>query len=307
MLKRCSVIGGSYGLGAGIRAAKDGPRALRDAGLIERLKALGVSVVDLGDQAEPSGSGSPGDPKLKNLEALLEFSAQFGPRCEAAWLSSDFLLVLGGDHSISISSIAYAARAVKAIYGENAELGVLWVDAHGDVHTRETTPSGNIHGMALSALLGFGDSRLCGIGGGDLVPKIKPDNVAYIGVRDLEVEEREFIRRERIACFTMKEVDLLGIGEVCRRAYERVSRNTVAFIVSLDLDACDPEVTPAVGTGVRGGLTWREVQLIVEMAAENTKFRSLELIEYAPERDVSGRTGELGISLAESGLGKVIL
>jgi arginase len=307
MLKRCSVISGSYGLSAGIRGPKDGPKALRDAGLIRRLQALGIRVVDLGDEAESSGSRSLGDPKLKNLDALLDFSARFGPRCEAAWLSGDFLLVLGGDHSISISSIGHAARAVRAIYGEGAELGVLWVDAHGDVHTPETTPSGNIHGMALSALLGFGDSRLCSIGGAELVPKIKPENVAYIGVRDLEIEERKFIKRERIACFTMKEVDLLGIGEVCRRAYARVSRNTAAFVVSLDFDSCDPDLAPAVGTGVRGGLTWREVQLIVEMAAEESKFRSLELIEYAPERDVSGRTGELGISLAESGLGKVII
>lgn len=307
MLKRCSIISGSFGLCAGLRGARDGPQALRAAGLIRRLEALGVRVLDLGDEAEPGLSGPVGDLKLKNLEPLLDFSARFGARCEAAWLSRDFLLVLGGDHSISISSIAHAARAVKSIYGEKAEVGVLWVDAHGDVHTPQTTPSGNIHGMALAALLGFGDSRLCSLGGSDLVPKIKPENVAYIGVRDLEVEEREFIKRQQISCFTMKEVDLLGIGEVCRRAYERVSRDTAAFIVSLDLDSCDPELAPAVGTSVRGGLTWREVQLIVEMAAESSKFMSLELIEYAPERDADGRTAELAISLAESGVGKVIL
>jgi len=304
-MKRCTIISGSYGLGAGIREPAHGPKALRDAGIIERLRALGVVVTDAGDEPEPSASGPGNDSKLRYIEQALQFSARFGPRVESVWASDEFALILGGDHSISLSSIAYASRAIKAQHGPNAELGVLWVDAHGDLNTPQTTPSGNIHGMSLACLLGYGDPRLCGVGGPGA--KIKPENIAAIGTRDLDPGERQFIKDNKLACFTMKEVDFYGIGEVCTRAFDIVSRNTAAFIVSFDFDSCDPSFAPAVGTSVRAGLTWREVQLIMELAAERPNFRSLELIEYAPERDIEGKTAELGISLAESALGKSIL
>lgn len=305
-MAKISLISGSYGLGAGIRDAALGPRALRQAGLIKRLEALGNSLTDVGDEPEPAVVAETGnDPKLRHLEQVLEFSARFGPRVGDLWAHDDFVLVLGGDHSISISSIAYAARAVKAKFGPQAELGVLWVDAHGDANTPETSPSGNIHGMSLAVLLGYGDPRLCAIGG--VGPKIKAENVAYIGVRDLDPGDRSLIKRDNIACFTMKEIDRLGIGTVCQRAFDIVSNNTAAFVVSFDFDSCDPSFAPAVGTSVRGGLTWREAHLIMELAAERSNFRCLELIEYAPARDVEGNTAELGIALAESALGKSIL
>lgn len=304
-MKRCTILSGSYGLGAGIRDAAFGPRALRAAGLVDRLQALGVVVTDAGDEPEPVAAGAGSNPQLRHIDQALQFSARFGPRVEECWMRNDFVLILGGDHSISISSIAYAARAVKAINGPEAELGVLWVDAHGDVNTPATTPSGNIHGMSLASLLGYGDKRLCSLGG--QAATIKPENVAFIGVRDLDPGERHFIRDHQLACFTMKEIDLYGIGEVCTRALERVSNNTAAFLISFDFDSCDPSFAPAVGTSVRAGLTWREAHLIMELAAERPNFRSLELIEYAPHRDVEGKTAELGISLAESALGKVIL
>lgn len=304
-MKRCTILSGSYGLGAGIRDAGFGPRALRNAGLIERLRALGVSVTDAGDEPEPMTTGPGNDPKLRYIDQALQFSARFGPRVEELWTRDDFALILGGDHSISISSIAYATHAVKKKCGPDAELGVLWVDAHGDVNTPDTTPSGNIHGMSLASLLGYGDRRLQHIGG--IAPKIKPEHVAYIGVRDLDLGERHFIKDKKLACFTMREVDYYGIGEVCRRAFEVVANNTAAFLISFDFDSCDPSFAPAVGTSVRAGLTWREAHLIMELAAERPNFHSLELIEYAPDRDVEGKTAELGISLAESALGKSIL
>ena len=298
-------MSGSYGLGAGIRDPAHGPKALRDAGITERLRALGVVVTDAGDELEPPADSPGDDPKLHYVDQALEFSARFGPRVESVWANGEFALILGGDHSISLSSIAYASRAIKAQHGPSAELGVLWVDAHGDLNTPQTTPSGNIHGMSLACLLGYGDPRLCAVGGPGV--KIKPAHVASIGARDLDPGDRELIKKLGLACFTMKDVDYYGIGEVCRRAFDIVSNNTAAFIVSFDFDSCDPSFAPAVGTSVRAGLTWREVQLIMELAAERPNFRSLELIEYAPERDIEGKTAELGISLAESALGKVIL
>lgn len=304
-MKTCTILSGSYGLGAGIRDAAYGPRALRAAGLVKRIQALGISVTDVGDEPEPTVNKPDGDSKLRHLSQALDFSSRFGPRVEEVWLRDDFILILGGDHSISISSIAHAARATRTKFGPNAELGVLWVDAHGDVNTPETTPSGNIHGMSLASLLGYGDERLCSIGGAG--PKIRPENVAFLGVRDLDPGERAFIKHHNLACFTMKEIDYLGIGEVCKRAFDTVSRNTAAFIISFDFDSCDPSFAPAVGTSVRAGLTWREAHLIMELAAERPNFRGLELIEYAPNHDIESKTAELGISLAESALGKSIL
>lgn len=304
-MKRCTILSGSYGLGAGIPDAAHGPRALREAGLIDRLRALGVSVTDAGDEPEPAAASAGTNPKLRHLDQALQFSARFGPRVEEVWLRDDFILILGGDHSISISSIAHASRAVRSKFGPDAELGVLWVDAHGDVNTPETTPSGNIHGMSLASLLGYGDQRLCSIGGPG--PKIKPENVALLAVRDLDPGERTFIKQHNLACFTMKEIDLYGIGEVCNRAFNTVAKNTAAFVISFDFDSCDPSFAPAVSTSVRAGLTWREAHLIMEMAAERPNFRGLELIEYAPDLDIEGKTAELGIALTESALGKVIL
>jgi arginase len=304
-MKTCTILSGSYGLGAGIRDAAYGPRALRASGLVKRIQALGISVTDVGDEPEPHVERPEGDSKLRHLAQALDFSSRFGPRVEEVWLRDDFILILGGDHSISISSIAHAARAIRTKYGPKAELGVLWVDAHGDVNTPETTPSGNIHGMSLASLLGYGDQRLCSIGGAG--PKIRPENVAFLGVRDLDPGERSFIKHHNLACFTMKQIDYLGIGEACKRAFDTVAKNTAAFIISFDFDSCDPSFAPAVGTSVRAGLTWREAHLIMELAAERPNFRGLELIEYAPERDIQGKTAELGISLAESALGKSIL
>lgn len=304
-MKRCTILSGSYGLGAGIRDAAHGPRALREAGLLDRIQALGISVTDAGDEPEPAATSAGANPKLRHLDQALQFSARFGPRVEEVWLRDDFILILGGDHSISISSIAHASRAVRSKFGPDAELGVLWVDAHGDVNTPETTPSGNIHGMSLASLLGYGDQRLCAIRGSG--PKIKPENVALLGVRDLDPGERTFIKQHNLACFTMKEIDYHGIGEVCNRAFNAVASNTAAFLISFDFDSCDPSFAPAVSTSVRAGLTWREAHLIMELAAERPNFRGLELIEYAPDLDIEGKTAELGIALTESALGKVIL
>lgn len=304
-MRRCTILSGSYGLGAGIREAAHGPRALRQAGLVERLQALGVLVTDAGDEPEPPASDPGVDPRLRYLNEALQFSARFGPRVEQVWLRDEFILILGGDHSLSVSSIAYAVRAIRQRYGQDAELGVLWVDAHGDVNTPQTTPSGNIHGMSLASLLGYGDPRLCAVGGDGA--KIKAENVAFIGVRDLDPGERIFIKQHKLSCFTMKEIDSHGLGEVCRKALDTVANKTAAFIISFDFDSCDPSFVPAVGTSVRGGLTWREAHLIMELAAERNNFRGLELIEYAPERDVNGITAEVGIALAESALGKAIL
>jgi arginase len=305
-MRKFMVISGSYGLGAGIRHPSRGPQVLRDMGLIERLQSLGCEVLDGGDELEPSAASGPGpDAKLRYLDQLLEFSARFGKRIDSAWSGGYTPIILGGDHSISITSFSHASRAIKLKHGQDAELGLLWIDAHGDLNTPETTPSGNIHGMSVATLLGHGDPRLCSIAGEG--PKLRAENLAFIGARLLDPGEKDFIKRHQISCYTMKDIDYLGIGEVCRRAFDKVSRNTKGFIVSFDLDSCDPSFAPAVGTPVRAGLTFREAHLIMEIAAEHSKFAGVELIEYAPARDIQGMTSELGIALLESAAGKSIL
>jgi arginase len=304
-MKKYMLVSGSYGLGAGIKDPSRGPQMLRDMGLIERLQGLGVDVIDGGDELEPKASSAGNNPRLKYLEPLLDFSARFGPRVAQAWESGRLPIVLGGDHSISITSFSYSLKAFRALRGKDATLGLLWVDAHGDVNTPETSPSGNIHGMAVASLLGFGDPRLCEIGGQG--PKLSTEHLALLGTRLLDPGEQEFIRSKSISCFTMKDIDLHGIGEVCRRAFEKVSAHTDGFILSFDLDSCDPSFAPAVGTPVRAGLTSREAFLIMELAAENPKCMGIEMIEYAPARDIQGITSELAISLIESAVGKVIV
>jgi arginase len=304
-MRKLIVVSGSYGLGAGIRNPSRGPQVLRDAGLIERLRALGSEVIDGGDEAEPTANDPGPNPKLRYIDQLLDFSARFGNRITAAWKDNYFPIILGGDHSISITSFSYTVKAFREKYGPETELGLLWIDAHGDLNTTETTPSGNIHGMSVAALLGYGDPRLCSIAGDH--SKLKKENLAFIGTRLLDPGEQQFIKQNRIHCYTMKEIDYHGIGEVCRRAFDQISRETKGFIVSFDLDACDPVFAPAVGTPVRAGLTSREAHLIMELASEHEKFIGVELIEYAPARDNQGITSELSITLLESAAGKSIL
>jgi arginase len=202
-------------------------------------------------------------------------------------------------------TISVAAEVLKERHGPDAELGVLWVDAHGDVNTAQTTPSGNLHGMPGAVLLGHGEPSLVNLCG--FAPKVKPRNHVLMGVRDLDGGEKDFIRAHGLSAFTMKDIDLWGIGEIARRAFAQVTRHTQGFVVSFDVDVCDPNLAPAVGTPVRGGFTFREAHLVMELAAEYESLLSVEVVEFNPEFDDRSLTCELAISLLESALGKSIL
>ncbi len=299
------VIGASFDLGAESQQGALAPKVLREHGLIPRLQALGVSVSDGGDVTCPNQGAVVLNSRLKYLPELLTFQAAFSERIRGCYRAGRLPLVIGGDHSISLGSIGGAVEALRAAEGPSAELGVLWVDAHGDINTAETTPSGNIHGMVLACLLGFGEPGLVQQFG--FAPKVKPENVVYIGLRDLDPPEKEVIRRLGIKAFTMKDVDLTGIGAVTERALAHLHERTSKFVVSLDLDVCDPVFAPGVGTPVRGGLTFRETHLILELVAEQEKHLTTEIVEYNPAFDKDGITAEVAISFFESALGKRIL
>jgi arginase len=302
------IIGAAFGIASRHPGTARAPHVLREAGLLNRLQTRGphgIDVRDCGDVAQPEQVGSPGDPKMRYLNEVLECAEELMAALSSTYDAGRTPIVLGGDHSISIATISVAAQALRTQRGAEARLGVLWVDAHGDIHTRDTTSSGNIHGMSLAHLLGHGDRSLCELGG--FSPKIRPSDLVYIGLRDLEEAEKEVIRSLGILAFSMKEVDQLGIGEVCRRAFHHLAQKTDRFVLSFDLDVCDPNIAPGVGTPVRGGLTFRESHLIMELAAEAPQLMAIELVEYNPDIDSHGTTAELAMALLESAVGKTIL
>ncbi|MFM1847760.1 MAG: arginase [Pseudomonadota bacterium] len=307
-VRHFELIGASFGLGSDNRGTIGAPKVLRSAGVHKRLQRLGVSIDPGTDIAlppdfplEPAGV----DSNLRNLPGMQEFARLMIPAMQGIYARGATPVVLGGDHALSIATISVAAEVLKQRHGADAELGVLWVDAHGDINTPETTPSGNIHGMPGAVLLGQGESSLVNLCG--FSPKVKVENHVLMGVRDLDQGERDFIRSSGLTAFTMKDIDMWGIGEIARRAFAQVTRNTKGFVVSFDVDVCDPNLAPAVGTPVRGGFTFREAHLVMEMAAEHPGLMSVELVEFNPVLDNQSLTCELAISLLESALGKSIL
>jgi arginase len=244
------VIGVPLDLGAGRRGVDMGPSAVRIAGVRERLERLGYRVTDTGDVAVPiPESADPGDPKAHYLPQIAEVATALADRVTAAMRAGAIPLVLGGDHSLSIGSIAGAARWARE---NDADLGLLWFDAHADMNTPETTPSGNIHGMPLAASLGYGDPALTEIAG--FSPKVRWDKTVLIGARDVDRGERALIREAGIRTFTMREIDEDGIVPVLEEALAIVSEGTAGFLVSWDMDFVDPNFAPGVGTAVKGGV-----------------------------------------------------
>ncbi|MDK2854798.1 MAG: arginase [Bacillota bacterium] len=295
---RVEIIGVPQDLGANRRGVDMGPSAIRYAGVRERLESLGYTVRDRGNI--PVALHEPrtrDDERLRYLPEIQATSELLAQAVREVVEAGDLPLVLGGDHSIAIGTLAGVA-AVK-------ECGVLWIDAHGDFNTPETTRSGNIHGMPLAASLGRGDERLVGCGG--FVPKAKEKNVALIGARDLDPEERDALRRSRISVFTMQDIDEMGMKRVMQQAIAAALDGTEGIAVSLDMDALDPLVAPGVGTPVRGGLTYREAHLAMELIAETGALLSLEVVEVNPILDYRNQTAELAVELIASALGKRII
>lgn len=292
------IVGVPMDFGAGRRGVDMGPSAIRYAGLAQELTALGHEVTDHGNVVvPPSETCAEGDPRAKYLKPIVAVVRELAERVAACAARGHVSLTLGGDHSIAMGSVAGAARA--------RTLGLVWLDAHGDFNTAETSPSGNVHGMPLAALCGTGSEKLVTLGGGlGSEPKISPQNVAIVGVRDLDPDERRLLREAGVTVYSMEAVDRYGIGEVVRRAIDIASRGTEGIYVSLDLDVIDPMYAPGVGTPVPGGLTYREAHLAAEMLAETGQVVGLDLVEVNPILDRGNATGALAVELALSVLGK---
>jgi len=297
------LIGVPLDLGGNRRGVDMGPSALRLTGLAERIRALGHDVVDSGDISVPLPElCDVGDPNEKYAGAIAGVCEALCERVHAGLAHGRLPVSLGGDHSLAMGSVAGVARHFKE---REQRLGVIWFDAHGDMNTPASTNSGNVHGMSLAHLLGMGDERLASVGG--FRGKVRPENVSLIGVRDLDAREKMLVAESGVNVFTMKAIDLRGLPLVVEEAIEVASRGTDGVHVSFDIDVVDPSLASGVGTPKKGGLTYREAHLCMEMVADSNQLVSLDLVEVNPILDVRNATAELGSELVLSALGKQIL
>ena len=298
-MRDIAIIGVPLDLGAGRRGVDMGPSAMRYAGLRERIAALGYRVRDLGnlavplaEQIEPPAADEP----LRYLQPIVGVVRDLAQQVRDVISSNTLPIILGGDHSMSIGSVAGAAH--------NRRIGVIWLDAHGDYNTPETTPSGNIHGMGLAVLTGRGHPTLTGLIG--RAPVIRPGDAALVGVRNLDDGERELLRTSGVHVFTMHDIDRRGMAAVMEEAILHVSASTSGFHLSFDLDVLDPHEAPGVGTPVLGGITYREAHLAMELVAASGRLISLDLVEVNPILDTRNMTALLAVEFALSALGKTI-
>ncbi|HWP83104.1 MAG TPA: arginase [Bacteroidota bacterium] len=296
------ILGVPMDLGAGRRGVDMGPSAIRIAGVADKLRSLGHTIFDEGDiLVKPPEQQKVANEKLKYLPAIVRACTLLAGKVEKIVSGGGFPLVLGGDHSIAIGTIAGIAAHCRK---EGKKLGVLWIDAHGDLNTHETTPSGNIHGMPLAVALGLGAIELTSVGGD--FTKLDPKNVVLIATRDLDDGERAHIKKLGVNVFTMEEIDKHGMAVVITKAIRKL-RGVDYLHVSFDLDAVDPSVAPGVGTPVKGGLNYREAHLIMETLNEFGKMTSLEMVEVNPILDNRNQSAEFAVELIQSGFGKKIL
>jgi arginase len=303
-MKTVHVIGVPLDLGAGRRGVDMGPSAMRIAGLGERLAALGHSVVDKGDLIAPNPeTKAPRDEDKKYVREIAKICQRLHQTALASLSAGALPLVLGGDHSLGAGSVAAASRWAADGYGR--PIGLLWIDAHGDMNTPATSPSGNVHGMALAALLGSEPSELAEIGG--FSPKVLPAHTVLVGVRNLDDREKKAVRDSRAHVFTMNDIDRRGLAAVAEEAVRLAGEGTAGIHVSFDMDVCDPSIAPGVGTPVRGGLNYREAHMLMEIVAESGRLTSLDVVEVNPTLDVRNQTAQLGAELVLSALGMKIL
>lgn len=297
------IIGVPIDLGAGRRGVDMGPSAMRIAGIAESIERLDYQVVDAGDLEIPIAEvADVGAQEQRYLEEIATTCDQLATMVRDALDGGRLPLLLGGDHSLSIGSIAGVAMHLRPT---DRTFGLLWIDAHGDINTPETTPTGNIHGMPVAVSLGLGDPRLTRIGG--FAPKLRPDKVALIATRQLDAGERRIIQETGVEVFSMRDVDVEGISDVMEQALKIVTHGTAGFHLSFDMDALDPRLAPGVGTQVRGGLGYREAHLALELAADTERMIAADLVEVNPIFDKENSTGVLAVELVESMLGKSIL
>jgi arginase len=303
MAQKVRIIGVPMDLGQSRRGVDMGPSALRGAGLQSSIKKLGIQVEDIGNLSVKQPEEMPvGEKRAKYLQEIAETCADVAAAAEKA-LSEGFLpLVLGGDHSIAAGVAAGVANHFRK---EKKQIGYLWLDAHGDMNTPESSPSGNVHGMPLAVIMGYGAPELVDLLG--FKPKAEPGNIVIVGARDLDAQERKIVKKSGVHVFTMRDIDERGMREVMSDALKHAMDDTAGIAVSLDMDFVDPADAPGVGTPVRGGVTYREAHLAMEMIADTESMVSLEVVEINPILDEHNRTALLGVELVLSGLGQKIL
>ena len=297
------VLGVPMDLGSGRRGVDMGPSAIRIAGLEDRLRELGHQVVDEGDLVIKNMEElKVGDVHARYLAEIARAAKLAAGKIERIMAKGHFPLVLGGDHSISVGTVSGIAAFCRA---RRKKLGLLWIDAHGDINTPETSPSGNIHGMPVASLLGEGPDTLTAIRG--TAPKVNARNVALVGIRSLDEGEKVRLKRHGVQVHTMSDIDRSGIHRIMKKALARVTDGTDCVHVSFDLDAVDPTVAPGVGTPVKGGLDYREAHLIMELLHDSGVMTSLEMVEVNPILDDRNASGLFAVELVQSAFGKKIL
>ncbi len=297
------IIGVPLDLGASRRGTDMGPSAMRIAGLGGALRRMGYRVAREEDIPAPAmETGTPEDVKARFKTQILEVCSKLAERVACILDEGDFPLVLGGDHSIAMGTFAGTTSHFRK---QDESVGLLWFDAHGDMNVPGSSPSGNIHGMPLAHLLGKGDKDLKNIQG--FSPKVNPENVALIGIRDIDAGERKIIHESGINAFTMREIDEHGMAAISRRALEIVNNGTAGFHISFDVDGCDPTVIPGSGTLVPGGVSFREAHLLMEYCADNGNLLSMEIVELNPFLDEGNISAERVLQLILSAMGKSIL
>jgi len=301
--KKIRVIGVPLDLGQSRRGVDMGPSAVRVAGLEARLEALGHMVEDGGNVsvaiAEQKKEGHPHAKYLKEITATCVKHAELMIKTLE---SGKVPIVLGGDHSVAAGTVAGVAEFYRR---QNQKIGLIWIDAHSDINTPESSPSGNVHGMPLAAIMGLGPPELANIL--NFSPKVSPENCVLVGVRDIDAVEKENVRQAGIEVFTMRDIDERGMRTVMEEALRMAGRGTAGYHISLDMDWVDPEDATGVGTPVRGGATYREAHLAMEIIADHGRMLSFEIVEVNPVIDEHNRTAELAVELTLSAFGKKIL
>jgi arginase len=297
------IIGVPLDLGGGRRGVDMGPSALRIAGLGERLASLGCAVVDKGDLPAPiPETQQPRDARKRYVRDIAKVCQKLYQTALASFDEGAMPLVIGGDHSLAAGSVAAAAEFARR---QGKPLGLIWVDAHGDMNTPATTTSGNVHGMPLAALLGEEPAELSKIGG--VSPKVLPAHTVLVGVRNLDESEKEEVRASGVHVFTMKDVDRQGVASIAEQAIALAGKGTAGIHVSFDVDVCDPSIAPGVGTPVKGGFDYREAHMIMEMISDCNQLSSLDVVEVNPILDSQNATAVLAAELILSAMGMEIL
>lgn len=301
--KKIRILGVPLDLGQSRRGVDMGPSAVRVAGLEARLEAIGHIVEDGGNMSVAiAEQKKEGDPRAKYLKEITATCTRHAEMVLKTLEAGKVPLVLGGDHSVAAGTVAGVAEFYRK---QNQKIGLIWIDAHADINTPETSPSGNVHGMPLAAVLGLGPPELSNIF--NFSPKVQPENCVLVGVRDVDPRERANIRETGIEVYTMRDIDERGMRAVIEEALRAAGRGTAGYHVSLDMDWIDPEDAPGVGTPVRGGASYREGHLAMEIIADHGRMTSFEIVEVNPVIDEHNRTADLAVELTLSAFGKKIL